>query len=115
MGVLLKDSRSDIWRGILAPVGVVALLTLLPGLLIGVLLALAELLRLAGGGEMRLKAGVPSSEWLARSLYSSGVPFCLLTDLKNKHSSPSGLNLDRKKAFKFVRNTTSRDSFYFSK
>jgi hypothetical protein len=60
-------------------------LSLLPGLLMGVALGLAELLLLPPAlpdvGETFL-AGVASWELLARSLYSSGVPFCRLTDLK---------------------------------
>jgi hypothetical protein len=51
----------------------------------GVALGLAELLLLPPAlpdvGETFL-AGVASWELLARSLYSSGVPFCRLTDLK---------------------------------
>jgi hypothetical protein len=85
----LKDSNRDICRGVLvAPLGVMASfleLSLLPGLLMGVALGLAELLLLPPAlpdvGETFL-AGVASWELLARSLYSSGVPFCRLTDLK---------------------------------
>ncbi len=85
----MKDSNRDICRGVLvAPLGVMAPvleLSLLPGLLMGVALGLAELLLLPPAlpdvGETFL-AGVASWELLARSLYSSGVPFCRLTDLK---------------------------------
>ncbi len=86
----MKDSNRDICRGVLvAPLGVMApvlRLSLLPGLLVGVALGLAELLlllppALPDVGETFL-AGVASWELLARSLYSSGVPFCRLTDLK---------------------------------
>ena len=85
----MKDSNRDICRGVLvAPLGVMAPvlgLSLLPGLLTGVALDLAELLLLPPAlpdvGETFL-AGVASWELLARSLYSSGVPFCRLTDLK---------------------------------
>ncbi len=84
IGVLLKDSTRDICRGVLAaPVGVVARLWPLAGFLTGVALGLAELPTLEDEAEP-FPPGVTDREPLVRSLYSSAVPFSLLTDLKDE-------------------------------